>query len=269
MAMTGAATSFTGPGAGAVYTISDAAADYGTVPAGEKLSCFDSGPNCYAVSVTAPSRPALHWDATFQETLSDASVRTWPVHIGRSFADVPPSRGDYRFVETVLHTGITAGCGGTTFCPDQNVTRAQMAVFLLRAKHGADYIPPPATGQIFTDVPVNAFGAAWIEQLAAEEITVGCGNGATYCPSANVTRAQMAVFVLKTEHGAAWTPPAASGDFTDVPISNPFAPWVEALKDEGVTAGCGTKTYCPYAATKRGQMAVFLTKGFGFTLYGP
>jgi hypothetical protein len=268
-AMSGTSTSFTGPGAGATYTISDSAADYGTVPAGETVSCFDAGANCYAVSIAAPSRPALHWDATFQETLSDTSVRSWPIHVGRSFTDVPSSRGDYRFVETILHSGITAGCGGATFCPDQDVTRAQMAVFVLRAKHGAAYLPPPATGLVFSDVAVNAFGAAWIEQLAAENITAGCGNGPTYCPGASVTRAQMAVFVLKAKHGSAWTPPPASGDFTDVPVSNPFAPWVEALKDEGVTGGCGYRIYCPSAATKRGQTAVFLTKGFSLGLYGP
>ena len=88
-------------------------------------------------------------------------------------------------------------------------------------------------------------------------------------PELPVTRAQMAVFILKTEHGSAWTPPAASGDFTDVPIANPFAPWVEALKDEGVTAGCGVNVFCPTSPTKRGQMAVFLTKAFALALYGP
>ena len=95
------------------------------------------------------------------------------------------------------------------------------------------------------------------------------GNGSAFCPNAAVTRAQMAVFLLKTEHGSAWAPPAASGDFPDVPVSNPFAPWVEALKDEGVTAGCGGGLYCPGQATRRGQMAVFLSKTFGLELYGP
>ena len=94
-------------------------------------------------------------------------------------------------------------------------------------------------------------------------------TGATYCPDAAVTRAQMAVFLLKTEHGSGWTPPAATGQFTDVPASNPFAAWIEALSDEGVTAGCGASKYCPSQPTKRGQMAVFLTKTFSLLLYGP
>ncbi len=266
--MSGAATAFTGP-AGATYSIGDPDADYGTVPAGERASCFDATANCYAVLVSAATRPALHWDATFEETLSDASVRTWSLHIGGSFSDASASRGDYRYVETVFHHGITSGCGTGVFCPDASVSRAQMTVFLLRAEHGSAYAPPPATGQVFSDVPANAFAASWIERLAAEGITAGCGNGTKFCPTDPVTRAQMAAFLLKTEHGSSWTPPPATGEFTDVPISNPFAPWVEAFKDEGVTAGCGGGAYCPNQATRRGQMAIFLTKTFGLQLYGP
>jgi S-layer homology domain len=72
-----------------------------------------------------------------------------------------------------------------------------MAAFLLKAEHGADYVPPGCTG-LFDDVacPGNSF-ADWIERLAAEGITGGCGGG-DYCPSSPVTRGQMAVFITKT-----------------------------------------------------------------------
>jgi hypothetical protein len=79
----------------------------------------------------------------------------------------------------------------------------------------------------------------------------------------------MAVFLLKTEYGAGWAPPPATGEFWDVPANNAFAPWVEALKNENVTAGCGNYAYCPSQSTRRGQMAVFLTKTFSLQLYGP
>jgi carboxyl-terminal processing protease len=49
---------------------------------------------------------------------------------------------------------------------------------------------------VFSDVPASAFAAAWIERLAAEGLTAGCGGGA-YCPDASVTRAQMAVFLVQ------------------------------------------------------------------------
>ncbi len=50
-------------------------------------------------------------------------------------------------------------------------------MFLLKTKHGSDYTPPPATGSIFGDVPPDAFAAVWIEELAFEGITAGCGGG--------------------------------------------------------------------------------------------
>jgi hypothetical protein len=138
-----------------------------------------------------------------------------------------------------------------------------MAVFLLRAEHGAGYQPPPATGSVFLDVPAGAFAAAWIEQLAAEGVTSGCGGG-NYCPSAPVTRAQMAPLLLRTEHGAAYQPPPASGTvFLDVPASAFAAAWIERLQAEGITGGCGGGNYCPAAPTGRGQMATFLTRTFG------
>ena len=70
-----------------------------------------------------------------------------------------------------------------------------MAVFLLRAKYGAAYTPPPATG-LFTDVPTSYWAAAWIEQLAREGITSGCGGG-NFCPGSAVNRAQLSVFLVK------------------------------------------------------------------------
>ncbi|HMV96368.1 MAG TPA: S-layer homology domain-containing protein, partial [Anaerolineales bacterium] len=62
---------------------------------------------------------------------------------------------------------------------------------------GGSYTPPAATGTAFTDVPADYWAAAWIEQLVAEGITTGCGDG-NYCPESAVTRAQMAVFLVKT-----------------------------------------------------------------------
>jgi hypothetical protein len=83
------------------------------------------------------------------------------------------------------------------YCPKYPVTRTTMAIFLLRAKHGANYQPPPATG-IFGDVGVNYWAADWIEQLYREGITTGCQkNPLMYCPSNHVTRAQMAVFLAR------------------------------------------------------------------------
>ncbi|MFZ5877990.1 MAG: Ig-like domain repeat protein, partial [Chloroflexota bacterium] len=101
------------------------------------------------------------------------------------------------WIEDLYAENITAGCGLTPFsyCPDSPVTRAQMAVFLLLLKNGSAYTPPAAQGTIFADVPSDHWAAAWIEELAAEGITAGCGNS-NYCPDAPVTRAEMAVLIV-------------------------------------------------------------------------
>ena len=267
----GTASNLTGP-SGASYTITSGSAAYGTIAAGATAACTTG--NCYAMSVNNPAtRPAPHWDATFDELLSTGATKTWTLHIGDSFADTPESNIFYRYVETIFHDGVTGGCGAGVYCPGNDVTRAQMAVFILKAEHGPGYAPPPCTG-IFTDVdctPTPAFAVNWIEELFNEGITGGCGTG-IYCPNNPVTRAQMAVFLLKGEHGPSYVPPACAGIFTDVecaPTPAFAVDWIEQLFNESVTGGCGAGIYCPNDPVTRGQMAVFLTKTFGLLLYGP
>jgi hypothetical protein len=56
-----------------------------------------------------------------------------PAPATATFGDVPTSHPFFRFVEALYNSGITAGCGGGNYCPDQPVTRGQMAVFLSEA----------------------------------------------------------------------------------------------------------------------------------------
>ena len=50
-----------------------------------------------------------------------------------TFGDVPTNHPYFRAIEALAASGITQGCGGGNFCPNQNVTRAEMAAFLARA----------------------------------------------------------------------------------------------------------------------------------------
>jgi hypothetical protein len=267
LALTGFISSLSGPPA-AAYSITDAFGDYGAIGQGILVSC-EATNDCYSVSVDDPAaRPAAHWDATVHEELSNFRELDWTLHIGESFADVPTSNLFYAFVENVFHNGVTGGCGGTSYCPTAATLRKQMAVFVLKAKEGAGYVPPPATG-IFTDVPAADPFAPWIEELSRRGVVAGCGAGPTYCPNNPVLRQQMAVFLLKTLLGASYTPPACAGVFDDVPCSNPFAPWIEDLFGRSIAAGCGGNNFCPGTATTRGQMAPFLVKTFKIVTYGP
>ncbi|MCP5425142.1 MAG: S-layer homology domain-containing protein [Gammaproteobacteria bacterium] len=180
-----------------------------------------------------------------------------------SFSDVLCTYWAYSNIEKIVAAGITGGCGNGKYCPLSLVTRAQMAIFLLRGIHGGSYIPPSPTGTVFSDVPTSAFAAAWIEKLAADGITGGCGQN-IYCPNNPVTRAQMAVFLLRSKYGASYFPPAASGTvFNDVPANAFAAAWIEKLAADGISGGCGGGNYCPNNSVRRDEMAVFLSRTFG------
>ena len=194
-------------------------------------------------------------------TNPDSSSVTVPQAWLADFLDVPQDDPFHAFVESIFRLAITAGYGDGFYGRNDPVTRAQMAVFLLKAENGSAYAPP-SCGGVFTDTHCPGPFTDWVERLAAEGITVGCGGG-NYCPDAAVTRQEMAVFLLKTRHGAGYVPPPCAGIFADVDCGgNPFADWIEQLAAEQITAGCGHGNYCPDASNTRGEMAVFLTKAF-------
>ena len=181
-----------------------------------------------------------------------------------TFPDVPVSNPFFHYVETIYQLGITGGCQGGNYCPGNPVTRAQMAVFLVKSKYGAAYIPPACTG-MFADVPCGNQFATWIEKLAIDGITGGCGNN-NFCPDSTVTRKQMAPFLLKSLYGSAHVPPTCTGVFDDVPCSPGvgFDDFIEELYTLKITGGCQTSPllYCPDNPNTRAQMAVFLVKTF-------
>jgi hypothetical protein len=115
------------------------------------------------------------------------------------FSDVAASDPICPWVQELVHRGVTAGCGGGQYCPNNPVTRSQMSVFLLATWHGAGYSPTPCTTPVFGDVPVTSPFCPWIREMALSGITAGCGGG-NFCTESPNTRAQLAVFLATTFH---------------------------------------------------------------------
>jgi hypothetical protein len=218
---------------------------------------------------TVPANPA----GTLQDvtvTNPNMQLATFLKALFEDFDDVSPVDIFHDFVEDMFRLSITAGCGGGLFCRDFYVTRAQMAVFLVKLVHGPAFVPPPATGTLFNDVPAGSFAADFIEQLANDGLTSGCGFGA-YCPDSSVTRQQMAVFLLKAIHGPVFMPPPCHVErFRDVACSSLFAEWVYELNEENYTGGCSRdpELFCPISPVTRGQMSAFIGLSYR-TLWGP
>jgi hypothetical protein len=160
-------------------------------------------------------------------------------------------------IEWIAAAGITLGCNppaNDAFCPDQHVTRGQMAAFVRRALELPD---GPDAG--FVDTVGNTFEAD-IDAIAAAGITKGCNPPANdeYCPGDYVNRGQMAAF-LNRAFG-----PAVGGDsgFVDI-AGNVFETDIEAIAAAGITKGCNPPAndmYCPHEFVTRGQMAAFLRR---------
>jgi hypothetical protein len=304
----GTATSLTGL-TQADYAIGDPSASYGTfAPITSSnfrtVSRNHKCANCYEMFVSTPTaRPASHWDATFTETLggTESATKTWTLHVGDSFTDVPRSYPFYQKIEMLLHKGITSGCSATEYCPSETVSRGQMAIFLARTRAGGDAnVPDSATlndipynctdggVSLFDDVaPTDSF-CKHVHYIAAQNITRGCAPS-SYCPNDVVTRLQMAALTAKATlapgGGAAvlltYGPDPVTGlsyscdpaspniHFTDVPEADPFCKHVHYLWARGIVGGCSTTSYCPASELTQAATAKFLVNAFKLTLYGP
>ncbi|MCP4306312.1 MAG: hypothetical protein GY788_15890 [bacterium] len=164
------------------------------------------------------------------------------------------------FVEDIVwlaDEGITRGCnppGNDLFCPETAVTRGQMAAFLVRFLGLTD----DGGGNTFTDDNDSVFEDD-IAKLAAAGITQGCNAAGTeFCPDQQVTRGEMAAFLVRT---LGLTGDAGSNTFID-DADSVFQDDIAKLSAAGITAGCndpGT-LFCPEGSVTRGQMAAFLNR---------
>lgn len=176
------------------------------------------------------------------------------------FADVPGGHTFERNIEWLADAGITKGCNppnNTRFCPEQQVTRAQMAAFLQRA------LDLPSGRGRFADVPAGHTFRGAIAALADANITNGCNppRNDRFCPDAPVTRAQMAAFLTR-----ALDLSGGGGRFADVPRGSTFETVISQLAGAGITKGCNpprNDRFCPDQPVSRGQMAAFLDRALG------
>jgi hypothetical protein len=115
---------------------------------------------------------------------------------GSPFSDVSSNTWPCKYIKRLSELEITQGCGPGIYCPNNNVTRAEMAAFLIRAVEGeppADYCD---TGSPFTDVSPDTWPCKYIKRLFELGITTGYADG-TYRPKNIVFRDQMAVFLAR------------------------------------------------------------------------
>jgi hypothetical protein len=166
-------------------------------------------------------------------------------------------------IEAVRAADITTGCNPPTsdkYCPDDPVTRGQMAAFLHRALDEILMPSQPPTPFVDAEDSLFASDIAW---LSATGVTKGCNppDNDQFCPDGKVTREQMAAFLAR-----ALDLPTTSTDYFTDDDESIFEDDINRLAAVGITKGCspppGT-AFCPVDRVLRDQMASFLARALG------
>lgn len=294
-----------GPLSGLSGTIDDATMAYASAADGQSLQGVSS--DAYAISIGTAARAVAHWDAAAVEmvTTSPSTAtpgQSWTIHLGDSFSDVPRASIFYRFVETLLHSGVTSGCGALQYCPGSVASRDQMAVFIARSIAGGDDLVPETADDnsysctnggvsLFTDVGPTDLFCRHIHYIRSQNVTLGC-TPTQFCPTTATQRGAMAMFIARALVAPAGDPgiPAAvtvdpntglnefgfprqydctsatGTHFTDVPSGAIYCKQVHYLWARGAIDGFPDGSFGPGGNVTRDQMSKFLVNGFGFTL---
>jgi hypothetical protein len=193
-----------------------------------------------------------------------ADVQNFFVRYNSLFPDLPTDHWAHDYILDIYAARITAGCSSDplAYCPDDAVTREQMAVFITRALGQV-----PADGYCegvapFLDVAADRWSCKYIKRLVELGITAGIGQG-LFGPEDPVSREQMAVFLTRA---LGQIPPdgycGTTSPFTDVPYNYWSCKFVKKLVELEITMGIGPGLYGPANPVTRAQMAVFLSRAF-------
>ena len=184
------------------------------------------------------------------------------------YGDVGADNVHYEAVQSLAYDGLFSGTDTACregvlsitppeFCSDQPLKRWQMAVWIVRLVDGADPVPT-AEGSRFVDVDEKHSWQPHVDRLSELGITGGCGKAPLrFCPDENVSREQMATFLLRTFDEL---PEADTAGFEDVATANVHADAINRLYAAKITGGCSVEPllYCPQGEVKKDQGASFL-----------
>ena len=242
------------------FPLIDGSPGAGSVPAtgSAELTALDFG-----VSGTTRARPGmlLFTDGTyslgagvFPKTGSPQANEALVVRVSSDlpFDDIL----GHTFADDIVwafENGITSGCSTDPplFCPNDTVTRGQMATFLDRALD-----LPDATQDYFTDDNGSTHEDS-INRVKEAGIASGC-TATTYCPNSPVLREQMATFLDR-----AFDPPNTANDFFTDDETSTHENAINRVAEAGFTSGCTATTFCPKNPVTRGQMTAFLHRAMG------
>jgi hypothetical protein len=228
---------------------------------------------------TATARTTINLDGEYHRlertveagTATASFDRPWaPVAHGElcpvSFSDARPGGAFFGSIQWLGCEGISAGQANGAFGVTREITRGELATFLMRA-YGEKHVPPfygrywvaPKTSP-FTDMkPGSAHYAAatWLRSMGI----AGYADG-TFKPSRPVSRVEAAQFIFLADHADEdWTAPSRS-PFADIPATYSRFEAISYLYATGATRGYTDRTFRPSRDITRGEMAKFVETVF-------
>lgn len=198
-----------------------------------------------------------------------------------SFADVMRTHWAYGYIEALYRGGFISGCQiepKRLFCVNDGLTRAQIAVFVLRGVHGATYTPTQPTAITFSDTPLSHWGAKWAKPFFEEGYTAGCGTTPSliFCPDVGHLREEWPVYMERMLHGVTFAPPTPTTQhYTDVLVDRWSYKWIEAAVSDQLPQECedpanrGDTLFRPMDITNRAEAACVMSKAKGLTPVTP
>ena len=177
------------------------------------------------------------------------------------------------------------------FCPNDNLLRYQLAIFLVRAwsirmwgdPEAFNTNDPPSATPYFTDVQPGDAGFPYIQKLKELNITAGCSTSA-FCPNDMVQNYQTAILSIRTRYltdqgcvstsncnpdGFAY---GQTQKFTDVGATDAYYKWIQDAVDLGIVSNtmqsftvtgeqCALGSFCELNHTPRGAAAIYIQVG--------
>jgi hypothetical protein len=189
-----------------------------------------------------------------------------------TFSDVSFDHWAHDYIEALYQGGYVAGCSTTPrmYCPERIMNRAESAVFVVRGVQGADFTPLDPSEKVFDDVALAEWYAKWSTQLLNDGYTAGCGtNPLIYCPLQEHTIAEGVVFYLRMKNGADYVPPDPTGIFSDVPLNEWYARWIEEAYNAGILIPCQESPQlmaCPLDPLDRAMAAYMMFQAKGLQI---
>ena len=168
------------------------------------------------------------------------------------FPDVESASPHRGSIIALADAGVTKGCELNLYCPNDTLTRAQAASFMVRAFELA-----PIPGSRFSDVRVGETHAAEINALVEEGWLIGYGDG-TFRPGEFLTRGQLATLLSRSFVEDRDRVVASPAPYPDVATIHAHHDGIMTLAEFDIRGDCGRGRFCPNDPVKRDSTATFV-----------